>query len=66
MLRCCLGALSGGLRIVDREAAGGLGGLPEGVPERPAEAAPSARLQPMTPREVKKLNEGEQKNLERN
>jgi len=42
-----------------------LGGLPEGVPARPAEVAPYPNVyEPMVPREVKKLTEGEQKSAE--
>jgi hypothetical protein len=42
-----------------------LGGLPEGAPARPAEAPAYPNVyQPMTPREIKKLTEGEQKSAE--
>jgi hypothetical protein len=42
-----------------------LGGLPEGVPARPAEVGPYPNVyEPMVPREVKKLTEGEQKSAE--
>jgi hypothetical protein len=41
------------------------GGLPEGAPARPAEVGPYPNVyQPMAPREVKKLTEGEQKSAE--
>jgi hypothetical protein len=42
-----------------------LGGLPEGTPARPAETSAYPNVyQPMVPRDVKKLNEGEQKSAE--
>jgi hypothetical protein len=42
-----------------------MGGLPEGAPARPAEVGPYPNVyEPMVPREVKKLNEGEQKSAE--
>lgn len=42
-----------------------MGGLPEGAPARPAEVGPYPNVyEPMAPREVKKLNEGEQKSAE--
>jgi hypothetical protein len=42
-----------------------MGGLPESAPPRPAEVGPYPNVyQPMAPREVKKLNEGEQKSTE--
>lgn len=42
-----------------------LGGLPEGAPARPTEVAPYPNVyEPMVPREVKKLTEGEQKSAE--
>ena len=41
------------------------GGLPEGAPARPAEAAPFPNVyEPMEPHAVKKLTEGERKNAE--
>jgi hypothetical protein len=41
------------------------GGLPEGVPARPAEVGPYPNVyEPMVPREAKKLTEGEQKSAE--
>ena len=42
-----------------------LGGLPENAPARPAEVGAYPNVyEPMAPREVKKLNEGEQKSAE--
>jgi hypothetical protein len=42
-----------------------MGGLPESAPARPAEVGPYPNVyEPMAPREVKKLNEGEQKSAE--
>ena len=42
-----------------------IGGLPQGVPARPAEVGAYPNVyQPMEPRAVSKLNEGEQKSLE--
>jgi len=42
-----------------------MGGLPESAPARPAEVGAYPNVyEPMAPREVKKLNEGEQKNAE--
>jgi hypothetical protein len=42
-----------------------LGGLPADTPARPAETGPYPNVyQPMAPREVKKLTEGEQKSAE--
>lgn len=42
-----------------------MGGLPEGAPARPAEVGAYPNVyEPMVPREIKKLNEGEQKSAE--
>ena len=42
-----------------------MGGLPEAAPARPAEVGAYPNVyEPMAPREVKKLNEGEQKSAE--